>query len=94
MTPAPRRRLGCRRWTRLRLLFAATLPAECERCGRMVNPGDRWELDHRIPRAEGGAWYDPANLRAVHYACNRLDSWRLANLSRSGKLTAAPSRAW
>lgn len=90
----PRRRLGCRQWSRLRLLFAATLPAVCERCGEIINPGDEWELGHRISRAEGGAWYDPANLRPEHKACNRTDSWRLANLSRSGKLTARPSRAW
>jgi 5-methylcytosine-specific restriction endonuclease McrA len=88
------RSLGSWRWTRLRRLYAATLPATCERCGHMIERGDRWELDHRIPRAEGGAWYDPANLRPVHYACNRLDSWRLANLSRAGALTARPSRSW
>ena len=92
--PANGRRLWCSTWRRLRVMFAATLPTTCEKCGRVINPGDRWELDHRTPRALGGAWYDPANLRPLHYACNRVDSWRLATVARSGRGTATPSRSW
>jgi 5-methylcytosine-specific restriction endonuclease McrA len=92
--PKPRRKLWSAQWVYLRAMFCATLPRPCEICGEVVNRGDRWELDHRIPRAEGGAWYDPANLRPVHFTCNRRDTWRLANLSMRRKRTAPPSRAW
>jgi 5-methylcytosine-specific restriction endonuclease McrA len=88
------RRLQSPEWQRLRRLYAHSLPVVCERCGRVVNRTDRWELDHRIPRARGGAWFDPGNLRAVHAACNRADSWRLAVLSRDGRRTFVPSRQW
>lgn len=95
MTAGPKRRLWCATWRRLRAAFAATLPRPCERCGLVIDPGEPWELDHRIPRAEGGAWYDPANLRPLHKACNReAGGWRVANASMARRRTAPPSRAW
>jgi 5-methylcytosine-specific restriction endonuclease McrA len=94
MPKPPRPKLWNAQWERLRAAFAATLPRPCEVCGLPINPGDRWELDHRVPRSQGGAWYDPANLRPLHGACNRRDSWRLANLSMRRQRTAPPSRAW
>ena len=80
---------------RLRRAYAATLPRQCAVCLRMINPGDPWELDHVIPRALGGAWYDLANLRPLHKACNRrAGGWRVANEVRRRRGTAPPTRVW
>jgi len=49
-------------------------------------------VDHIIPWADGGAWYDPTNLRAICTACNSSR----ANRMRAGydHHPPTPSRAW
>lgn len=58
--------------------------------------GHATQADHIIPWQEGGAWYDPANLRA---ACSPCNSGRgaarqaaMAKLNRQPSVTA--SRDW
>jgi 5-methylcytosine-specific restriction endonuclease McrA len=79
----------------------------CLRCGKSIEPLDSWELDHRVPLAEGGRPYDAA---PSHSRCNarhggqtsqakiQRDRQRLAELERqAGQPTAAlytPSRVW
>lgn len=46
-------------------------------------------VDHIIPWRYGGAWYDPANLRAACQPCN-LDRARKPGVS----VGSTPSRDW
>jgi 5-methylcytosine-specific restriction endonuclease McrA len=56
------------------------------------------EVDHTIARADGGALYDPANLRGACHICNaergevtRLARWRGARINgRRPYLTSVP----
>jgi 5-methylcytosine-specific restriction endonuclease McrA len=50
--------------------------------------------DHVIPIAEGGAVWDPANLRAACGPHNYGAGARLRNERAARRPTAAPSRAW
>lgn len=67
------------------------------RC-RIQLPGctGRFEhIDHIVPAAEGGAWFEPTNLRAACANCNLARSnpaskHRLAGAERH----VGPSRAW
>jgi 5-methylcytosine-specific restriction endonuclease McrA len=79
-------------WKRLRLAFAASLPVRCEVCGEMVQLGQPWDLDHRIPRSKGGANH-PSNLRPLHRRCNRLPSRRLAWESKERRRREAEANA-
>jgi 5-methylcytosine-specific restriction endonuclease McrA len=76
----------------LRRTYAATLPVVCEICGKPVEPWQKWELDHRVPRCQGGAWHNPANLRPLHWACNRGPAKRLAGIRPGYLPNARPSR--
>jgi 5-methylcytosine-specific restriction endonuclease McrA len=76
-------------WAWLRAQAAARLPARCQICGRMIRPGDPFELDHIQPRALGGALYDPANLRPLHRSCNR----RRPRATKAERQAAARRRA-
>ena len=83
-------------WKRYRRAFAATLPAVCEKCGQVINPGDRWELDHRVPRSRGGT-NDLSNLRPLHRRCNRQGTSRLAwesTLRRRHEAIRASEARW
>jgi len=53
------------RWRRVRAIQLARHPA-CNRCGA---PAD--EVDHVIPRAIGGAMYDPVNHQSLCVDCHR-----------------------
>ena len=51
------------------------------------------ELDHIISPQQGGAWYDPTNLRAACATCNRTRP--KPKRHQTGTLPAArPSRRW
>ncbi len=82
-------------WKRTRRAVAATRPAVCEKCGQVINPGDLWELDHRIPRSRGGT-NDLSNLRPLHRRCNRQGTSRLAweSTLRRRQEAARASAAW
>lgn len=48
------------------------------------------QVDHIDRLADGGAWFDPANLRAACLPCNVAES----NDARLRIRTAPPSRPW
>jgi 5-methylcytosine-specific restriction endonuclease McrA len=54
------------------------------------------DVDHIIPWQEGGAWYDPDNLRAACAKCNRSRGpRRMAAMARINVQAATtPSRDW
>ena len=69
-----------KRWRKLRLKILDRDLWKCQLCGRYGN-----EADHIVPVHEGGAWWDPDNLRCACRACNiarhrkprpRRDAWR------------------
>lgn len=47
----------------------------CCRCGRPILPGQKWDVDHILPRALGGG-EDATNYGAAHAACNRAEGGR------------------
>lgn len=53
-------------------------------------------VDHIIPWREGGAAYDPANLRAACVPCNtsRANTRRSALANLNMQPSSEPSRAW
>ncbi|MFT3832870.1 MAG: HNH endonuclease signature motif containing protein [Micropruina sp.] len=44
--------------------------APCWRCGRVIHPSASWDVDHIVPREQGGS-NDPGNLAPCHSRCNR-----------------------
>ena len=58
--------------------------------------GRATDVDHIIPWQEGGAWYDPLNLRAACPACNRARGpQRMAAMAKLNRQpSTAPSRNW
>ena len=50
--------------------------------------------DHVVPIAEGGALWDPANMRAACGPHNFSAGGTLANQRRLSRLTLPPSRDW
>ena len=82
-------------WPRIR---RSILDRDGHRC-QIQGPrckGDATHVDHIVPWSEGGAWYEPDNLRAACETCNsgrvsaRLSA--LANLNR--QKPTKPSREW
>lgn len=72
-----------RAWQARRRRWAGRLPVACLRCGRPVQPWDRWELDHATPRALGG---DDDDTWPAHAECNAAHGARLgAELQRIGR---------
>ena len=75
----------------------ATLPAPCIDCGRVIRPGDRWQVGHRVPVAIAKlqGWTvtqinSPSNLGPTHA---KAPGQRACNQIAGGKLGAAASRA-
>ena len=86
------RGVSYRRYRQLRGAVAANLPAPCTVCGDMVQPWDRWHLDHRVPISKGGAVLDPANLGPAHARCNLRKGGHQPRPPRPAG--SAPSRHW
>lgn len=88
---------GGRRAVAARAALAATLPAPCSKCGRLVYPEQRWDLDHLIPRSVRPdlAW-DPANHAPSHARCNRRAGQRITTAKRRANTPRPPrpSREW
>jgi hypothetical protein len=72
--------------------IAATLPARCIDCGRMITADQKWQVGHRVPAAVGKAmgWSSaeinaPENLGPSHTkgpgqkACNQIAGGRLGS---------------
>lgn len=58
--------------------------------------GRATHVDHIIPWSEGGAWFDPTNLRAACEHCNtRRGAARIHSMAKLNRQAAqAPSREW
>ncbi len=80
-------------WRRLRPLIYERDDGVCGLCGGQVNP-DRFHVDHIRPVGEGGDWFDPANLRLAHPACNlkRKHKRRKPTFRKASRI--GPSREW
>ena len=73
-------------WRRLRPMILARDGYRCHWCGNRANT-----VDHLVPRAEGGARYDPTNLVAACTPCNMCRGAQLGTqrrLTRRGQHTA------
>lgn len=82
---------------RARRIIAATLPAPCWRCGRMVTEDMAWDVGHIIGRDVNPEYtHDPNNWAPEHSYCSRSAGARYGNAKRGGRLRrAAPtSRDW
>ena len=77
--------LNARRWAEAR---RATLDRDGWRCCQCGRAG-RLEVDHRVPLAQGGAEFDPANLQSLCRGCHLSKS----AAEREAKLPA-DVRAW
>jgi hypothetical protein len=55
----------------------ATGTVNCARCGEMIEPGAKWELDHKD---DGRGWLGPS-----HAKCNRRAGWEAMIRSQNGK---------
>lgn len=69
-------------------------PTQCGICGRPVNPGDDWQLDHITPIAEAPeqAW-NPDNHRITHAKCNATRGSRLGHKRKPSKGSIVSSDA-
>jgi 5-methylcytosine-specific restriction endonuclease McrA len=65
---------------------AAGRPVTCPYCNQPIRPGQRFDVDHAIPRIHGGT---DLHLRPAHTSCNRA-----AGATTRRPRTAAPSRPW
>jgi 5-methylcytosine-specific restriction enzyme A len=80
-------------WQRFDAAYRAVreqILADEERCWLCYQPGDEHdplEVDHVVPKAQGGS-DDRSNLRAAHRSCNRRRRGR-----RSAASLSAPSSA-
>jgi 5-methylcytosine-specific restriction endonuclease McrA len=83
-----------RRVTRERAYLAALLPQPCTRCGRPVEAGMLWHVDHLLEQALGGG-HDRANLGPAHARCNTRAGALLAQARRRGRARVAKGiRPW
>jgi hypothetical protein len=67
---------------RRRAVAWLTLPRVCRFCGRPIEPGEPWDLDHVLGR-EGG---DFGPVALAHRRCNRADGAERAKASRRTSL--------
>jgi 5-methylcytosine-specific restriction endonuclease McrA len=61
---------GGRRIRGLRALVIVAYGSTCWLCGKAIVEGQRWDIDHVMPRSQGGT-DDMRNLRPAHARCNR-----------------------
>ena len=73
-------------WRRVRLLVLERDRYRCQVRGRHCH-GWANQVDHIVSRADGGALFDPANLRAACPACNGGRAAESTNAKRASRLT-------
>lgn len=54
---------------KLRALILPMLPMPCRRCGRPIQPGDKWHVGHIVP-AELGGQPVLSNVAPEHAGCS------------------------
>lgn len=55
--------------TQARAMWRSRLPLPCYRCGRPVHDGQKWHVEHVVPRALGGP-HGVENQWVSHQRCN------------------------
>lgn len=75
-----------------------TAEGRCHICDEPIKPGEKWDVEHRIPFAMGGA-DDESNLSPAHVACHgiktKCDLTRLAKIKRiRARHTGAKRSSW
>jgi 5-methylcytosine-specific restriction endonuclease McrA len=87
-----------RRWHAVRRAVLERDGWRCQLCGEPIDPHAvprsprSATVDHVVPVLEGGAWYEPANLRAAHAVCNSTRANR--GRGRPAAVTYPTPRAW
>ncbi|ROS57210.1 hypothetical protein [Frigoribacterium sp. PhB118] len=86
------------KWTthspKLRKQIDPLLPLPCIGCGRPINPGDKYEVGHRLDAALGGR-PTPANTGPIHGPCNRKSGGTLgARITNSKRQAGKDIRPW
>jgi hypothetical protein len=71
---------------RARRRLAATLPAPCGYCGRIVRVGEKWAAAHRV---DGVA---SSGVMVAHPACNERGKWGVASSRVNGRLLLTATR--
>lgn len=79
--------------------FVTAGVAVCSKCGQPVEPGQAWDVDHRIPQDVAPHLIDaPSNWAIAHRSCNRSAGAAYGNRKRAGTLgpkpIPPPSRIW
>ena len=83
-----------RAWKRVRLLVLRRDDGRCQIRGPACS-GAASVIDHIVPLKLGGAWLDPANLRAACRSCNTWRAYRSGDAAAGVPLGPAnPSREW
>lgn len=76
-----------KRWPETRRRIFMRDNGMCGICGRWIEPGHPWDVDHIVPRKYGGG-HEDGNLRLAHHTCNSQRGARAvlprARLSRWG----------
>ena len=66
----------------------------CHLCEQKIQVGEKWEVEHRIPLAMGGA-DDEANMFPAHVKCHAIKSKTDAgNLAKVNRTRAKHRGAW
>ncbi len=66
----------------------------CHLCGLRIQVGERWEVEHRIPIAMGGA-DNETNMSPAHVKCHAIKSKADAtNLAKVNRVRAKHRGAW
>jgi 5-methylcytosine-specific restriction endonuclease McrA len=73
---------------RLRALVFALYGDRCWLCGQ---PGAT-SVDHVVPMSKGGAWFDVANMRPAHLACNQSRGNRVRHYVERRVFAVVPDR--
>lgn len=80
-----RPKLSGTEWALARQRAISSLDAVCAICHRPIdmdapkNTPLAVEVDHKIPRARGGALYALENLQLTHHSCNRKKGTKMAS---------------
>jgi 5-methylcytosine-specific restriction protein A len=83
------RELGSSAWKRTRLEVLARDGYRCQIRGPKCN-GYATEVDHVVARADGGATWNPSNLRAACRPCNSAGGAEVGNRRRWRYSTTEP----
>jgi 5-methylcytosine-specific restriction endonuclease McrA len=79
-----------RGWGRTRVRIYVRDQGICQLCELPIMEGQAWDVDHIVPRSQGGLHHD-GNLRLAHKGCN---SARGARMQQESGLPRARVSRW